>query len=116
VETHKNRTAGTSNAGVIRELLIGAFIGALIVGLAALLGPLLMDSDLSQNGLVQQLAKAEESSTAWNLLALPILMLIALAAYEIGHVVGGLSYGVRFLLLIVGPFGWHASVSGVRFE
>jgi hypothetical protein len=36
--------------------------------------------------------------------------------HEIGHLIGGLSRGMRFLLLIVGPFGWHASASGPRFE
>jgi hypothetical protein len=43
-------------------------------------------------------------------------MLIVLGVHEIGHLIGGLSQGMRFLLLIVGPFGWHASVAGPRFE
>ena len=111
-----NRSSNASEAGVLKGLIFGGLIGALIVGMAAWLGPLLIDSDLSQNRLVQQLAKAEENLTAWDLLALPILMLVVLATHEIGHLLGGLSQGMRFLLLIVGPFGWHASVSGTRFE
>lgn len=110
------RSSNSSDAGVLKGLIFGGLIGAFIVGLAAWLGPLLIDSDLSQNRLVQQLAKAEESLTAWDLLVLPILMLIVLATHEIGHLLGGMSQGMRFLLLIVGPFGWHASASGTRFE
>jgi hypothetical protein len=116
VETHKKRTAGTSSAGVMRGLLIGGLIGALVVGLAAWLGTLLIDSNLSESRLVQQIAAADGSLTKWDFLALPVLILIVLGTHEIGHLVGGLSQGMRFLLLIVGPFGWHASVSGVRFE
>lgn len=112
----KNRSSNDSDAGILKGLIFGGLLGAFIVGLAAWLGPLLIDSDLSENRLVQQLAKAEESLTAWDLLALPILILIVLATHEIGHLVGGMSQGMRFLLLIVGPFGWHASVSGIRFE
>lgn len=113
------KTKSSSNgpdAGVLKGLIVGGLIGALVVGVAAWLGPLLIESDLSENRLIQQLAKAEESLTTWDLLALPILMLIVLATHEIGHLLGGMSQGMRFLLLIVGPFGWHASVSGTRFE
>lgn len=69
-----------------------------------------------ENRLIQQLTAADEILTAWDLLALPVLILIVLATHEIGHLLAGLSQGMRFLLLIVGPFGWHASVSGPRFE
>ena len=65
-----NRSSNASEAGLLKGLIFGGLIGALIVGMAAWLGPLLIDSDLSQNRLVQQLAKAEENLTAWDLLAL----------------------------------------------
>lgn len=87
-----------------------------MVAAVAWLGPLLIDSDLAENPVVQQLAKAEASLAGWDVLALPFLILIVLATHEIGHLVGGLSQGMRFLMLIVGPFSWHASVAGPRFE
>lgn len=105
-----------SSSGGLKGLLVGGLSGALLAGLMVWLGPLLTDSDLSENRLIQQLAKADEVLTGWDLLALPVLILIVLGTHEIGHLVGGLSQGMRFLMLIVGPFGWHASVSGVRFE
>jgi hypothetical protein len=116
MDTKKSGSSSPSDFGVLKDIIVGGLIGGLIVGLAVWLGPLLIDSDLSENRLVQQLAKVEGSLTAWDLLALPVLILIVLATHEIGHLLGGLSQGMRFLLLIVGPFGWHASVSGTRFE
>jgi hypothetical protein len=116
MDTKKSGSSSPSDFGVLKDIIVGGLIGGLIVGLAVWLGPLLIDSDLSENRLVQQLAKVEGSLTAWDLFALPVLILIVLATHEIGHLLGGLSQGMRFLLLIVGPFGWHASVSGTRFE
>jgi len=109
MDPKKSRSSSPSEPSVLKGLLVGGLIGGLIVGLAAWLGPLLFDSDLSENLLVQRLAEADEILTAWDLLALPVLILIVLATHEIGHLVGGLSQGMRFLLLIVGPFGWHAA-------
>jgi hypothetical protein len=116
MDTKKSSSSSASDFGVLKGMIVGGLIGGLIAGLAVWLGPLLIDSDLSENRLVQQLAKVEGSLTAWDLLALPVLILIVLATHEIGHLLGGLSQGMRFFLLIVGPFGWHASVSGTRFE
>lgn len=116
MDNKKQRASSSSDTSVFKGILLGGLIGTLIVGLAAWIAPLLVDSNQSENHLVQQLAKAEEILTLWDVLALPVLILIVLGAHEIGHVLGGLSQGMRFLLLIVGPFGWHASVSGVRFE
>lgn len=116
MDNKKQRASSSSDTSVFKGILLGGLIGTLIVGFATWIGPLLVDSNLSENHLVQQLAKAEEILTLWDVLALPVLILIVLGAHEIGHVLGGLSQGMRFLLLIVGPFGWHASVSGVRFE
>lgn len=116
----KERSSRGSDAGVLKGLilggLIGGLIGALLVASAVWLGPFLIGSDLSENRLIQQLAAADQILTAWDFLALPVLVLIVLATHEVGHLVGGLSQGMRFLLLIVGPFGWHASASGPKFE
>jgi hypothetical protein len=116
MDTKKNRSSSASDPGTLKGLLVGGAIGGLIVALSAWIGPLLIDSDLSENRLIQRLVAAEDTLTTWDLLAIPILILIVLATHEIGHLLGGLSQGMRFLLLIVGPFGWHASVSGPRFE
>lgn len=116
MDTKNQHSSSASESGVLKGLLVGGLIGGVIVGLAVWLGPLLIDSDLSENQLAQRLAAADEVLTAWDILVLPVLILIVLATHEVGHLVGGLSQGMRFLLLIVGPFGWHASVSGPRFE
>lgn len=116
MDTNKKDSSSASDTGILKGLLVGGVIGGLIVALTAWIGPLLIDSDLSENRLIQRLAAAEDTLTGWDLLAIPILILIVLATHEIGHLLGGLSQGMRFLLLIVGPFGWHASVSGPRFE
>lgn len=54
--------------------------------------------------------------SAWDLLALPVLVLFVLAVHELGHVLAGLSRGMRFLLLIVGPFKFSRSESGFRLD
>ena len=107
---------GTADSGVVKGLFVGGLIGAFVVGVMAGLGKPLMDSGLSQTGLIQRLREAKGILTAWDLLALPLLILVVLATHEIGHLVGGLSQGMRFLMLIVGPFGWHAGSSGTRFR
>lgn len=106
-DTHKSGAKG---------LLVGVLIGAAIGGLLMWATKSLIESSLRESHLVQQLVAADAILTAWDLLALPVLILIVLAAHEVGHLLGGMSQGMRFLLLIVGPFGWHASVSGTRFE
>ena len=115
MDTEKQSSSRGQGSGALKGLLVGGLIGAVIVGLAGAIGPFI-ETDLSENRLVLQLAEADKVLTAWDLLALPILILIVLGTHEIGHLLGGLSQGMRFLMLIVGPFGWHASVSGVRFE
>lgn len=49
------------------------------------------------------------------LLLLPILLLV-IFVHELGHLAGGLSRGMRFLLLVVGPFQWTRSTMGVSFN
>ena len=120
METKTDRSAGGSPLGDWNGPLIGgcigALIGALFVGLVAKMENSLGDSGLSETRLIQQLQQARTILTAWDVLALPVLGLIVLGTHEIGHVLGGLSQGMRFLMLIVGPFGWHATVSGTRFQ
>ena len=54
--------------------------------------------------------------TAWDLLTLPVIIVFVLAFHEAGHLAGGLSRGMRFLLFIAGPFGWVRGKDGVRFR
>ncbi len=53
---------------------------------------------------------------AWDLLALPALFLVVIAVHEAGHLLAGLRQGMRFLLYVVGPFGWVRGGDGVRFR
>ena len=102
--------------GLWAGVLVGGLIGAFLTVWIKRNVNQLADSGLVGSQLVQQLSKSDDILTAWDVLALPILILIVLGTHEIGHVLSGLSQGMRFLLLIVGPFGWHTSASGVRFE
>lgn len=52
----------------------------------------------------------------WDLLALPLLALLAIAVHEAGHLAMGMGQGMRFLMFIAGPFGLVASGDGVRFR
>jgi hypothetical protein len=54
--------------------------------------------------------------TGWDLLVFPVLFLLVIAIHELGHLLGGLSQGMRFLLLIFGPFQWNATKDGIRFR
>jgi hypothetical protein len=102
--------------GLWAGLLFGGLIGAFLAVWIKRNVNQLTESGLEGNQLVQQLSKANEILTAWDVLAIPVLILIVLGTHEIGHVLSGLSQGMRLLMLIVGPFGWHASASGIRFE
>jgi len=53
---------------------------------------------------------------AWDLLALPLIFVFVLAFHEAGHLAGGLTRGMRFLLFIAGPFGWVRGRDGIRFR
>jgi hypothetical protein len=102
--------------GLWAGLLVGGLIGAFLAVWIKQNVHQLAESGLARNQLVEQLSKANEILTAWDVLAIPVLILIVLGTHEIGHVLSGLSQGMRFLMLIVGPFGWYTSASGVRFE
>lgn len=110
----------TSNERPSRSPLVRTLIGLLAgVGggiLIAALADQVNWSALSGMPLLQELDAAREIMTIWDLLALPVLSMLVLGTHEVGHLLAGKSQGMRFLMLIVGPFGWHASASGIRFE
>lgn len=57
-----------------------------------------------------------EALEGWDLLALPPMMLFVLAVHELGHLGAGIRRGMRFLLLIVGPFQFTRTPDGIRFD
>ena len=66
-DTHKSGAKG---------LLVGVLIGAAIGGLLMWATKSLIESSLRESHLVQQLVAADAILTAWDLLALPVLILI----------------------------------------
>lgn len=79
-------------------------------------GYLLGKSALSDPAVSMWIDRLRAGLVGWDLLAVPLLLLLVFGVHEIGHLVGGLSQRMRFLLLIVGPFQWHRSASGVKFQ
>lgn len=49
-------------------------------------------------------------------LALLLLVLVVLAIHELGHLMGGFSRGMKFLLFVVGPFQWIKTADGIRLS
>jgi hypothetical protein len=52
----------------------------------------------------------------WDLLLVPVLLLLVIGVHELGHLAGALSRGMRFVLLIVGPLRWTRSSRGIEFD
>lgn len=116
MDTEDDRPLRNKDPGVLKGLLVGGLVGALAAAALLAIGNSSSGSDLSELRLIQQLGRADATLTGWDLLVLPVLFLIVLGAHEVGHLIGGMSQGMRFLLLIVGPFVWQASGSGTRFD
>lgn len=117
MDTNAKRPTQAAPSGAWKGLLVGLLVGGSFGALMWVAWRALpqIDLGLSENRLAQQLSNAKDILTVWDILAFPVLMLVVLGTHEIGHVFGGLSQGMRFLLFIVGPFSWHASSSGPRF-
>jgi len=49
-------------------------------------------------------------------IAMLVLILVVLAIHELGHLMGGFSRGMKFLLFVVGPFQWTKTPGGIRFS
>jgi hypothetical protein len=96
-----NKTAWKT---VLPAMLVGA--GAAVAGYW-----------FGKQGLQMPWLRASVSAlSGWDALALPALLLLVIAVHEAGHLLGGMSHGMRFLLFIVGPFGWVRSGDGIRFR
>jgi len=86
--------------------------GLLMAGAGAALGFLVAKYGMQLPGVRERM----HALNGWDLLALPVLGLLVIAIHEAGHLLGGMSRGMRFLLYIVGPFQLSQSESGVRFS
>jgi hypothetical protein len=51
----------------------------------------------------------------WHLLLVVPVLLLVIFVHEAGHLLGGILKGMRFLLLVVGPFQWTRSQAGLSF-
>jgi Peptidase family M50 len=85
-------------------LLIGGLVGVGIAKLGIYFG-----SSLKNSGI------AFDVLNAWDLALLPVWFFVVIGIHELGHLAGGMRRGMRFLLLIVGPFQFSQSASGIRF-
>jgi hypothetical protein len=90
-----------------------SFLGGAAIGAAGATAGLL----LARSGLrLEPVRAALDALSAWDLLVLPVIALLVIAVHEAGHLAGGMSRGMRFLLYVVGPFGWFGSAQGVHFR
>ena len=87
-------------------------VALLMGGLGALVGAWLARSGLQYPHVKSSL----QALSAWDLLALPVLLVAVLAFHEAGHLLGGISRGMRFLRFIAGPLGFFRGADGVRFR
>lgn len=92
-------------------------VASALIGAAIAFGGYLLGKSAHQDPVVRGwIDQVGASLTLWDLLAVPVLILVVLGVHEIGHLLGGMVRGMRFLLLIVGPFQWRASANGLRFQ
>lgn len=112
MDTNTNPSARSPLIRMLLGVLTGVSVGVMIVAVAGHIDWFM----LSGSHLLQKLNEAKKILTAWDLFALPALSMLVLGIHEVGHVLAGMSQGMRFLMLIVGPFGWHASASGTQFN
>jgi hypothetical protein len=99
-----------------RTLLVATLGGALGAGAGYFAGKVFGQDLKDQPAIAHWLENSVGVLSGWDLLALPVLFLLVVAVHEMGHLVGGLSQGMRFLLLIFGPFQWNATNDGIRFR
>ncbi len=100
-----------------KKASVPQLIGSVIAGAAgAAFGYWLAKGSLGDAGSSTWLGRALDTLGTADLLAIPVLFLLVIAVHELGHLLGGLSQGMRFLLLIFGPFQWSATSEGIRFR
>lgn len=100
--TNANTASKWKNAFV--AMLVGAAFGA---------------SGIMVGGAVKGndwIAKHLDVLTLYDLLLLPLTFFMVILVHELGHLAGGLSRGMRFMLLIVGPLRLRRTVSGLKLD
>lgn len=93
-----NAPVRTGRGATGRTFIVGALAGALI-GIAGVL----VGKAVAGDWIATRLAVAPEGVGPRWAIAL-FAMFGAVLVHELGHIVGGLSQGFRFMLLVVGPF------------
>lgn len=101
------------SAGV---LVVATLAGAIGAGAGYVVAKAVGQGFKDHPALLHWLQNSIGMLTPGDSLAVPVLLLLVIAIHEIGHLLGGLSQGMRFLLLIFGPFQWSATTDGVRFR
>jgi hypothetical protein len=103
-----NRVTGKSKKSWL-SLIAFALIGAAVGSGIARLG-------IHAGRNLTPLRDALDAVGIWDMLWLPVSVLLVLAVHEAGHLFGGSLRGMRFLLYIVGPFQLTRTTSGIRFS
>jgi len=103
--SHDSKNPKTGWLRLIGFALLGAAVGSGLAWLGIYTGRNLLP-----------LRAALDAVNAWDLLLLPVSILLVLAVHEAGHLFGGYLRGMRFLLYIVGPFQLTRTTSGIRFS
>ncbi len=85
------------------------------MGLAVVLGAMFGYFGIQVGRQLTELKSLVPAERVLLVLWLPLTWLITVAWHECGHLLGGRWVGGRFLLLVIGPFKWVRTVSGVRF-
>ena len=103
----RKQAAGWKAPALFLGMLLGGGVLGYLLGFVLGRGPSASDSGLKT---------VLDALSAWDLLALPLLVLAVIAVHEAGHLLMGLRQGMRFLLYVVGPFGWVGGGEGIRFR
>jgi hypothetical protein len=105
-----------ANSKRARPPIAALAMATVMGGAGAGFGYWLATSAMRTPWLAAWITANSQGMSAWDILAFPVLVLLVLGTHELGHLTGGMLRGLRFLLLIVGPFQWYATPAGTRFK
>ncbi len=109
-ESMPEQSASKSRSSRWQTLPVALGVGVLAGGLGYLLGT------AGKSAMPTLFSARLGMLSPWDLWALPLIILFVLAVHEAGHLAGGMTRGMRFLLFIVGPFGWIRGKDGIHFR
>lgn len=107
-ETPSATTNGTRKAPRWTSVLAFALGGVAVGWLGARFG--------AQKEWMRALFGPLDALNAFDLLLLPLWFFVVVLVHELGHLAGGMTRGMRFVLLIVGPFRLRRTVSGLKLD